>query len=163
MISNDWLFGKMRQLIKLSNITETQIQEIWIKGEEEYLTDFSSLEYNHNAPFVPLQKMIFTYRNEGNSATGLWNCCNHSNKKLLLFYFDLVDESDQQLMEFFSWIATKFFHYQSHELESPNMHLWKQNNIEFYFSLSMHDQNTLIEKYNRDCVTQYNKLLENYH
>jgi len=42
------------ELIHFSNITESQIRDIWYNGEEEYLTEFDKLDQQSNL----LQKYI---------------------------------------------------------------------------------------------------------
>jgi hypothetical protein len=152
--NNDWIYEKRAKLIRFSNITEQQIQDIWIKRGEEYITDFSSLEYNCSAPLY--QKMIFRYRNGNKLAVRLWNGCDPFNRRHLLNYFSLLEDTDQDLIEFFSWIANSLGEHQIKDLDGADVTLWKKNNIEFYFLLPLHIQNKLITNYNKDCIKPYN-------
>jgi len=70
-----------KQLVEFSNITENQIRDIWYNNGEEYLNDFTNLEYKGDIPLY--QKMIFRFRNGGNKASRLFNGCDPYRKCLI--------------------------------------------------------------------------------
>lgn len=72
-------------LQKLSDITEIDIMNIWIKPGEP--TDISNLVYDYDIPLY--QKMIFRFRNGFKSPAFLYNGIDPNNQNILLKYFGL--------------------------------------------------------------------------
>jgi len=113
------------ELINLSKLTESNIQDIFIKESEVRLDDFSNLEYSGHIPLylVPegqvksfckaetlYQKMIFRFRNSDNSPCTFYKGCDYSNQKLLLSHAGLnsYDVNTKKIMEFFAAIRNMF-------------------------------------------------------
>lgn len=147
-------------ILNLSHITEAEIRDIWHNPGEEYLTDFTSLIYDFDIPLY--QKMIFRFRNGSNLAVILYQGCDPSNKRRILYTYNMFYEEVSDLMEFFAWIANGLgIHHiniiaQNDGDDFDYVTKWKENNIEFFFSLTDSEQNKLINQFNKECVDAYN-------
>lgn len=175
-ITLEWVKSYANQLFQFSNITESDIRDIWIKDNEEYLEDFSNLKYDYSIPLY--QKMIFRFRNGGNLATRLYDGRDPGNKRRLTSYFGLHQSNripvrriisglqihHDELIEFMSWIANGLGVHDIAELKkvgvskSQYIDSWRKNQIEFFFSLSEADQQSLIERYNLTCIAPMNDM-----
>ena len=144
------------ELIHFSNVSESQIRDIWYNEQEEYLTEFGKLEYHWNSP--PYQKMIFRYRNGNNLATALYQGCDPVNQKILLRYFRMVYNDVYKIIEFMRWIsnylsAIDILHLENFKYNEMNINnsrlvkQWRENNIVFFFSLQIDQQSNLLQKY----------------
>lgn len=159
-ITIDWLNQYRSNLIEFSNITESQIRDIWFRKGETHLEDFSALEYDSDAPLY--QKMIFRFRNGGNLASRLCNQIDPSNQSLILCYFGMTWNDGRELIDFFAWISNSLGIYHILELEgcikenSTYIKIWKENDINFFFSLPLEKQIILINKCN-EMLKRYNE------
>lgn len=140
------------KLINFSNIGEMNIRDIWYKDGEEYLNDFSNMEYNYNIPLY--QKMIFRFRNNNRSAPLLFSGCDPHNKNRLLLYFGICAEEKCEMIEFFKWLNNEIYHLELNIDKLPNDY------IKFYFTLSEEKQKELITKFNKDCIDKFNEYTE---
>jgi len=145
-------------LLNFSRITEHDIRNIWKKPDEEYLDDFSKLVYSF---YIPLyQKMIFRYRNGGNSAPMLYKGCDPCNQYLLGKYFGLcTSNSGQQnasdIIEFMAWLKSSAMICKDY----VGINKWKVvNEIELYFMLTGEQQNNVIDMYNKKVIDGYNEM-----
>lgn len=150
-------------LINLSNIDEFKIRDIWYHSGDIYLDNFVKIEYDFDIPLY--QKMIFRYRNGGNLATRLYQGLDPGNRNRLLLNYNLYYSDNNELMEFLAWIANGLgiidiinlegISYND-KLNSQYIPKWRQNEIKFFFDLDVIKQQLLIDRYNKDCVDQFN-------
>lgn len=165
-ISIEWINLYKQNLITFSNITEMDIRDIWIRKGDIYVDNFSELEYDYDIPLY--QKMIFRYRNGNNLATRLFQGCDPCNKRRLLNNFNMIYENTHELIEFFAWISNglgvyNILEFEKEEISENHMDYvkeWRKNDIEFFFLLSSKVQNQLIQRYNKECIDEYNKMLK---
>jgi hypothetical protein len=159
---------KYENSLKLfSDITELQIQDIWIKKGEP--SDITDIMYDYNIPLY--QKMILRYRNGGHLTTRLFTGCDPNNQNLLLLYFNMKYNECHNMIDFFVWISESLsildvlefegLIYSNKNIEqSKYIKSWKKNNIRFFYSLPHEDKQKLIRRYNIECVENYNRYLE---
>jgi hypothetical protein len=86
---------------------------------------------------------------------------------LSTIYFGIIVsyKEARDLIEFFGWIKCglcpidliSIFNLES--IPSNHRELFKKNEIEFFYSLSLDQQNRLIDRYNRECVDKYNQYM----
>ena len=122
--------------------------------------------------------MIFRYRNGNRLTTQLFKGCDPCNQEALLRYFFGANcMKVAELVEFFAWITNGLGAYDVFEMDrknhltdpayinmsiddSPLVNIWKRNtNVIFFFLLSTGLQQSLIERYNNDCVNRYNEMI----
>lgn len=160
----DDVTNNKNNLLKFSRISEEDIMNVFINKGDSVVTDFSTLVYYHDIPLY--QKMIFRYRNESKLATRLYDGCDPINQDKLSHYFKIKDNG---LIKFFSWLSNSFGVYdilsvintdlkEENNLDHQLVKLWKINSIDFYFSLSIETQKSLLIRYNSDVVTSFNIL-----
>src|SRR5436190_22915826 len=117
-ITFKWLNKYKNQLLNLSNIDEFKIRDIWIKQDDQYLDNFSNLQYNFEIPLY--QKMIFRYRNGNKLSTRLYQGLDPCNKTRILYNYGLYYEDAHELMEFLAWIANGLGIYDILKLEDKD-------------------------------------------
>lgn len=134
------------ELIRFSNMEESDIQNIWISDNEIKLEDLSKIKYSYDNPWY--QKMIFQFRGDHLSPICFFNCIDKYNQKKLLRYF-AMDNTCFDIMNFFVWINSKY---------GLTIHVDEDNKIKFFFDLPDNEQILLINNYN-EYVYQYHKYL----
>jgi hypothetical protein len=168
-ITIDWLNQFKPQLVKLSNMTECDIRNIWILPNESRDVDLTTIEYSYNAPLY--QKMIFRYRQCEYSAPGFFRQIDVFNQQRMLDYFSLIEIDACELVEFFAWIKNGLGSYDLTVLEfneftnelcqrSNYVQKWKANQVTFFFDLSDQLKLSLIYRYNKECVDAYNEMIQ---
>lgn len=165
-----WDLVKQHQfgLVRFSEMTEADLQNIWRREHEPQLDNFDKLVHRYDMPLY--QKMIIRFRNENRIATNLFKGCDPGNQQMVLrFYFGPLCHDLGNLIEFFAWISNSLGAYGIHEMDpekqqtniddSRLVNLWRKNsNIKFYFLLSLDLQIAFINKYNHECVDRYNSM-----
>ena len=159
-ITSDEINTYKDKLIRLSNITEVNIMNIWFTRNDLRDEDLGKLVYYYDAPVY--QKMIWRFRNSEKSPAFLYNGCDPCNKEKLLKWFglsnfELNNRFGNRLMEFFVWLKSSYSEYQCKNLLQSNDTLyvhtcinnWNINEITFFFGLLSSDQQKLIDEYNK--------------
>ena len=155
------------KLVAFSNITEENIRSIWIKDGEDPNVDLTTIEYNWDIPLY--QKMIFRFRNCNKSAPAFFRQIDPGNQQRMLWFFILFGLRDNEIIEFFAWIANGLGVYNITKLEfddyneqlvtqSTLVPKWRENQITFFFDLDEDKKANLIKEYNKDCVDKYNEI-----
>lgn len=190
-ITRKWIYEYKDQFIKMSNITEFDIQKMWIHSGEEELTEFSEIEndlktgaYKNMRPLY--QKMIFRFLIASRSPSRLAKQIDPVNRQRFLEYFNIYDYRGDELIEFMAWIINGLGSYDIINLiqftgkyddialeallnfpdnleETAEYKLWKTNEIVFFFGMNEKIQNVLIDQYNKNCVDTYNKMISDKH
>lgn len=172
------LLEKYKQLfLKISYMTENDIRNIWIKGDEDENVDLATIEYNYDIPLY--QKMIFRFRNCQLSAPRFYHQIDPGNQRVMLLHFckdelieltlQLTCTKDNEIMEFLAWLANGLGIYDIVIIEFDNYNnelsdkstfvkLWQKNQVEFFFGLTQDKQISLVKRYNKECVDSYNEL-----
>lgn len=173
-INLTWLEKNKPLLINLSKLNEEDIRKIYIEEHEKQEhsdVDLTKIVYDFRHPLF--YKMIFRLRNCGGSAAKFHRQVDPHNQYLLVNYFKLNDILDKngQLLEFFAWIGNSLglhdiclleFNAYSKELckKSTYSTKWKANEIDFFFNvLPVEKQESLIVRYNKECVASYNTMV----
>lgn len=166
-ITSSWINQHKENLLKFSNITEQDVQKIFICNKDEKpIEDFQKLEYHYCAPLFV--KMIFRLRQGKGCPSQLYSGCTPGYQKQLLSYYDLWHYETGELIPFFAWIKNSLSCNDILLIEDSNnknlddsemLKLWENNNsIKFYFLLSCEDQEKFVAKYNKDVVDEWNKM-----
>lgn len=154
------------EFLKLSNITEADIRDIYIKPEEKFIhnQDLPNIVYHFSEPLYI--KMIFRFRNTtfGNpsrkpSIASFHRQVDPHNQHLLqLKYFKDI-RIIYQLLEFFAWISSSLGLHDIILLSNDVMaddtnyiNEWYNNVIQFYFNLPPNIKLKLITQYNEECI-----------
>jgi hypothetical protein len=166
IISIELIMANREPLLKLSNLNEIDIVNIWMKFNEKQMDDFSigcaistpsTLLYNFEMPLY--QQMILKFRYHNNEPTRFLKEINTHNKIVLQRYFKFnIGDTADKLIEFFSWMnrlsimdlvdCCKFTIFDTVK-SSEIYQQWKTNEtIQFFFSIKPEQQQYFIEVYN---------------
>lgn len=164
-------------LDKLSELTEEDIQDVWIKIDEQKIVDLSTIKYSYDIELY--QKMIFRFRNCEMSPSMLYNQVDPINKQIVLRY--IMNKTDtnantthtyndfikfQTILDFFVWIKSAFSPYLLKDLIKENLEtfvliesLWKRNEIKLFFGVDEYLKLKLINMYNEMLDRSTNLIL----
>lgn len=147
------ILDKKTDLEAFSNITEADIQDIWIRSGEARVAEYV---YSFDAPLYV--KMVFRFRNTiyGDSPPSpsfLFNGLDPGNRHKLLRHFNLEDYTD--VMHFFVWIKSTFSKYTIQQISKktsvdvPFGTFIGTNEIKFFFGLPETVQKHIVKKYDK--------------
>jgi len=147
------VLDKKTELEKLSNITETDIQDIWIRSGEARVAEYV---YSFEGPLYV--KMVFRFRNTIHedsppSPSFFFNGLDPGNRNKLLQRFDLGDYID--VMHFFVWIRSSFSRYTTEQISRktsiyvPFESFTQMNEIKFFLALPETVQRHIVKKYEK--------------
>jgi hypothetical protein len=137
------------KFIYFSKITESDIQNLWIKSNEQK-KDLVSLVYNYDISLW--EKMVWRFRNCNKCIVQFWIQIDPINKLYILHKYGFFENDIDNLMYFFAWIKN---HLGKPDFDiictdNKNMELirWKSSNaIQFFFDSSDNFQKILLDKY----------------
>jgi hypothetical protein len=155
-----------KQLDRLSEMKEEDVRALWIQPGDD--PDISNLQYNWSIPLY--QKMIFRFRQCEQSPFRFCNQIDPVNQSRMMSYYQIYDDFNRQLIDFFAWLKNGLGVYDLYELDgsldsieeiekSIIYQLWKVNEIKFFFGISHSMQMSLINRYNKDCIDKYNQCI----
>jgi len=155
------------KLLEYSLINEQDLQKIFRKVDEKELNndELKFLKYEYSLPLFC--KIIFKLRKEG-CCTGLWRSLDPGNQEKVLNYYKMSRSDGYGLLEFLHWIRYSVSPYDLCILEfgayneelmnkSSFVEKWEKNEILFFFTLTDEQKESLIKRYNEDCVDAYNE------
>src|SRR5204863_4369925 len=139
------------ELLTISNLTESDIQNMWISARETRLTKFDALVYKYDMPLFG--KMIFRWRNCQKSPAYFYNQIDPANKQRFLSYHLVYDRDFEYLMDFFVWLKNHMIIY---EVPKEYLESWKKNEIAYFLKLPDDLKETLIENYQKFLIHMKN-------
>lgn len=165
-ITFDFINKYSKQLNQLSEMKEEDVRALWIQPGES--PDISNLQYNWNIPLY--QKMIFRFRQCEQSPFRFCNQIDPVNQSRMMSYYQIYDDYGNQLINFFAWLKNGLGVYDLFELDgtldqikdvdkSQLYQLWKINEIKFFFGIDEQKRCLLIDRYNADCIDNYNRYI----
>ncbi len=161
--STDWAVQKEEidelkdGLLKLANMTEDDVIEIFIQpGEERVVPE----EYDFQMPLY--HKMVWRFRNEhvnGHPEPCYFlNGCDPGNQHKVFAYFDIKGHPVKRITQFLGWIRNGLSDYYLGKIEGvtdEDKERWdKENSIHFYFNSSDELKQGIID-YN----TRYHQMM----
>lgn len=167
-ITYESLSEQKQRLEKMSAMTEFDIQVIWRESYEQKCDDFKDLVYNYDIPLY--QKMIFRFRHAEMSPSKFIKQLDPVNQQRILSYLQIYDT---QLVEFLAWLKNGIGIFDLHSMQTEvssiddveNTQLykfWSKNEIVFFFAIDKILQDTLITRYNKECVDTYNEMITSF-
>ena len=167
-ITKDWISTYAKKLHHFSNITEDDIQNIWIQDGDKRIKNYSKMVYTSNMPIF--KKMIFHFALSNRSACSFWIKQSIYNKLILLKYFGMDYEETRELIDFFHWITQKNWLYILSQLDnritidnfmSSEYFTYMKNydQINFFWLLDPEKQQRVIDIYNENVVDLYNSFI----
>ena len=132
-------------LWKLAQITEADIQDIWIEtGPKLSPKELTTLVYSWDLPLC--HKMIFRFRNCG--IAGFWNQIDPCNRACLLRHVGIFSQEADTLMDFFAWIENHLSVYELQKIKSLSDHA-ERNGVQYFLESSFSYQQALLAYYAR--------------
>lgn len=172
-ITIKWLEEFKPQLMEMSNMDEKIVQKIFGGNLETLIEeDYNSIHLLKNQDVLSA-KMVFRFRNGGGSPFQLCKGCDPGNQQRVLSHYNIILRSveERDLIEFFGWIRCGLGIVDLMELQdlknisdvySTDMcKLFGENEIKFFFGISLEYQLKLINRYNKECVDTYNLYIKN--
>lgn len=138
--------------LKMSTMTELDVQIIYKNHNEPLINDFTQLVYHYDAPLS--HKMIWRFRNCEHSPSRFYHQIDPICRANFLRYFNIHTENFDKLMEFTAWLKNGLGDYDIRNLASDEAvfielkKLWDINELIFFFSIPLRLQKLLIKKYN---------------
>lgn len=153
-ITQDLLRKYKHSLIDFSKMTEQTIYNVWARDDD----------YDNKYPLW--KHMALKFKPDENDekvlATTFYKKCDIDNKNILLKYFKMYKQEANELVEFMAWISNllkpidilklnDIDYDNDNDVDINNIDCikqWKENNIVYFFSLSIDKQNIIINLYN---------------
>lgn len=165
-ITLSFIYKYHKQLERLSAMKEDDIRALWIQPNED--PDISSLQYNYNIPLY--QKMIFRFRQCEQSPFRFCNQIDPGNQSRMMSYYQIYDDNERQLINFFAWLKNGLGIYDLYKLDESSTsieeieksqiyQLWKVNEIIFFSNINDNKKSLLVDRYNKDCIDKYNQYI----
>jgi hypothetical protein len=160
LITHSTIRKYSNKLRKLSNITENDIQCIYVTEPEHYIHDLSTLKYKYG--MMACHKMVLKFR-ESTCIAGFYGVLTKLYRTDLLICYGMVDCSEIKcIMRFFYWInymspetLSELSGINKYDLRESEIYgvLRKYDGIVFYLYLDEPLQKKLINMYNETLKT----------
>jgi hypothetical protein len=150
----------------MSKMSEQDVIKMW-GGPDDF--DLEKIQYRWDAPLY--EKMLWRFRQNNGSPFAFCHSCDPSNMLRPLDYYNIYNNRNKDLIEFFAWIKNGMGIIDFYDLFDANMTMkhdqiteifpyknWKVNEIVFFLNLTVPIQEKIIDKYNINCVDSYNRL-----
>ena len=156
-------------MLLFSNLNEDNIKTLWKKPGEIDIVDYTHIEYSYDLPLYV--KFIIRYQTTSRrAAASLYNQLSPGYRNMLLNWYRLYGL--EYIVDFFVWIENSLGSYDISRLEgvfdnsddSNYVKEWRENSIQFFFSLNKETQMSLILRYYEDiqrCDDLKSKIEEN--
>ncbi len=147
---------KKKELLIFSKIDEYDIQNFWIRNGEVRLDGFHDVEYDGAMPLY--LKMIFRFWQYNKSAVMIAKTIDPIQKGNFLYKYNITDD----LIEFFSWIKNYLMATDVGAIYASRgddlVKRWKDNEIQFFFFLTVDARQLLVDRYNSDMEESCKRL-----
>ena len=141
------------ELLGFSDLTESRIRDLWGRTADPLFS--ADHPYPQNRTPSLYEKMIFRFRQAGSAAT-FYNGLDPSTQQWLSMRCGIYDvKRGHEALLFFSWIGNGLG---PSDIDAQAISLWRKNEIRYFWSLDEARQQSLIDRYNIECIDRYNAL-----